>query len=392
MSKYQQGLGFIKKLGLEYPIVQSPMAGISTVKLASVVSQNGGLGSIPLAAIDLRNESGIDSIVKQFTEFKSLANTNTVNLNFFCHNHEEQTEPTANQTENWHKLLGRIRPTVDKDLPKLKKSNISVSEIENKHPEIFSKLLQTLAEIKPKVVSFHFGHPSQKAIKFLRESGILVFVSVTSVQEAKALIDLEVDGLVTQGYEAGGHRGNFLVSQKLDENLSTFALFKQVKKLVEKHSWKPYLIPAGGIMDGETIEYYLANGASGVQLGTAFLTTPESNSNDFIRNEVSGSNDIPTIMTSLVSGKPARCLRTPFIENLIDDFSSLKLDDQPSYGYSYSGYKTVVGLLKEPKFGFYLAGQNYHQIHPDLNTKEVLLKLGEELKQAGFNSKATPQL
>lgn len=386
MSKYQQSSLFIKRLGLEYPIIQSPMAGISTVKLASVISSNGGLGSIPLASVDARQQSGIDSIVKQLNEFKSLAKTNVVNLNFFCHDHKEQKTPTNDQTANWHKLVGKARPSITQDIPTLQKSNISLAEVESSHPELFSKLLEKLVEFKPKVVSFHFGFPSENAINFLQENGIMVFVSVTSVKEAEKLIDLKVDGLVSQGYEAGGHRGNFLVTERLDENLSTFSLFTQIKRLVDNSTWKPFIIPAGGIMDGKTIENYLANGASGVQLGTIFLSTPESNSNDFIKNVVSGSNDIPTIMTRLVSGKPARCLRTPFIQDLIEDCSNLNLDDQPSYGYAYYGYKTMAGLLKDVRYGFYLAGQNYHQINPDFNTEQVLSNLVDELKQAGFSS------
>ena len=92
------------------------------------------------------------------------------------------------------------------------------------------------------------------------------------------------------------------------------------------------------------------------------------------------SNDTPTIMTRLVSGKPARCLRTPFIQALIEDCDNLKLDDQPPYGYAYYGYKTMAGLLKDPRYGFYLAGQNYHQISPDFNTEQVFLKLVDELR------------
>mmetsp|Transcript_541 Transcript_541/g.630 ORF Transcript_541/g.630 Transcript_541/m.630 type:complete len:346 (+) Transcript_541:143-1180(+) len=345
MSKYQQSSLFIKKLGLEYPIIQSPMAGISTVKLASVISSNGGLGSIPLASVDARKQSGIDSIIKQLNEFKSLAKTNVVNLNFFCHDYKEQKTPTNDQTSNWHKLLGKARPNISQDIPTLQNSNISLTEVESIYPELFSKLLEKLVEFKPKVVSFHFGFPSQSAIKFLQENGVMVFVSVTSVKEAEKLIDLKVDGLVSQGYEAGGHRGNFLVTERLDENLSTFSLFTQIKKLVDNSTWKPFIIPAGGIMDGKTIENYLANGASGVQLGTIFLSTPESTSNDYIKNVVSSSDNIPTIMTRLVSGKPARCLRTPFIQDLIEDCSNLKVDDQPSYGYAYYGYKTMAGVL-----------------------------------------------
>lgn len=385
MSKYQQSRAFIGKLGLKYPIIQSPMAGISTLKMASVVSETGGLGSIPFGSVDFRN--GIDGIVRQLDEFKALTNTNVVNLNFFCHDFKQQNKPTAGESENWGKLYKKVIPTVDQDIATLENGNVSLSEIEHKHPDIFAQLLETLINFKPKVVSFHFGYPTPKTIKHLQDNGILVFVAVTSVEEANELIALNVNGLIGQGYEAGGHRGNFLVEETLDENLSTFSLFEQLKSLVEKKSANVFIIPAGGIMNGADIEYYLRNGASAVQLGTAFLTAPESNSNNFIKLEVLGSNSTSTIMTSIVSGKPARCLRTSFIEGLVQNYHESKLYDQPSYGYAYFGYKKLLGILKDPNCGFYLAGQNYHKIKPDLNTKQILLDLIQELEKNGFSSK-----
>ena len=137
MSKYQQSSLFIKRLGLEYPMIQSPMAGISTIKLASVNSSNGGLGSIPLASVDARKQSGIDSIDKQLNEFKSLAKTNVVNVNFFCHNHEEQQTPTATQTENWHKLLGKASPSINKDIYQFTKIQHFINRGENNYPKCF---------------------------------------------------------------------------------------------------------------------------------------------------------------------------------------------------------------------------------------------------------------
>ena len=162
MSKYQQSSLFIKRLGLEYPIIQSPMAGISTIKLASVISSNGGLGSIPLASVDARKQSGIDSIDKQLNEFKSLAKTNVVNVNFFCHNHEEQQTPTATQTENWHKLLGKASPSINKDIPSLQKSNISLTEVESNHPELFCTITREIGTMQAEGSKFPFWIPIPK--------------------------------------------------------------------------------------------------------------------------------------------------------------------------------------------------------------------------------------
>ena len=93
-----------------------------------------------------------------------------------------------------------------------------------------------------------------------------------------------MDGIILQGYEAGGHRGNFLISKTFDENLSTQALFIQLKKYIDTLDQQnvPFLVPAGGIVDSETINYYLEQGSDAVQLGTAFLATPESTNSKFL--------------------------------------------------------------------------------------------------------------
>lgn len=386
MKSVQASKRFIDSLGLKNPIVQSPMAGVSTVKLASIVTNNGGLGSIPFAAVDIG--SNIEPIIKQVEEFKSLTNgSNTVNLNFFSHDFETQIEPTVSQANNWHKLfkLSGIEGVKQK-VPKFSDSNISVKKIEKENPEQFQKFLDAIIKLQPKVVSFHFGHPSQESLRKLQENNILVFVCATSVKESRHLIDIGVDAIVCQGYEAGGHRGNFLTTQLLDENLSTFALFKQVIKITEEISSKIFIIPAGGILDGYTAADYLKLGASAVQIGTPFITTKESSSNDFIKNEIMKGKETTTIMTQLISGKPARTLKTPFIERIILANEKLLNQDLPPYGYAYNGFKTLQKDLNDENIGFYLAGQNYHFNDPVLNTKEVVYKFVNQLKEAGYDT------
>lgn len=382
LDKFNASKIFLEKVGAKLPIIQAPMAGVSTVKLASVVTNSGGLGSIPMAVVDLRN--GSDPIRKQYQEFKSLTNSSIVNLNFFSHSYDDMVDPSATQLQNWHSLYENAGiKDIKEQVPQLAISNVSVKQVEDKNPDKFEEFVQTIIELQPKIVSFHFGHISQNAIKKLQANGILVFVTATSVKEARHLIELGVDGLVCQGYEAGGHRGNFLQTQALDENLSTFALFKQVKKVVDELKSNIFIIPTGGIVDGQTITNYLSLGASAVQIGTSFIPTSESNANDFIKNQILQSNEIPTIMTELVSGKPARTLKTPFIEGLLSSYSGLSNKQLPGYGYAYSGFKKFLGQSKNQEYGFYLAGQNYHLINPNLDTKEVIEKLAQEAKEAG---------
>lgn len=352
------------------------MAGISTVEMAAAVTNNGGLGSIPFGSVDLRE--GLGEVKRQLEEFSSLTGSATVNLNFFCHDYKRQSVPSDSQMRHWYELFREADPRVEENVKELKNANVSLKEIEDLHPDILEQLLLLLTQFKPKVVSFHFGFPSCKTIGLLQLHGIMVFAAVTSVEEAKMLSELNIDGLICQGYEAGGHRGNFLVSELLDENLSTSSLFQQVKAALFGELI-PFLIPAGGITSGTLADYYLRNGASAVVLGTAFLAAKESNSNDFVAEEVTRTTQLQTIVTSLISGKPARCLRTPFIENIIKKHHCQKLLDQPSYGYAYFGYKKFKSTVKDESCGFYLAGQNYHQIQYNATTAEILQSIIKDI-------------
>ncbi|CUM65715.1 uncharacterized protein PRCAT00003363001 [Priceomyces carsonii] len=379
MSKLSTSQTFLKAIGAKIPIIQAPMAGISTPELSYVVQKTGGIGSIPFGGVDLTK--GIGPLVKLIEDFKSLSSdSNIVNLNFFCHDYKEQARPLDEQKKNWISLLEESSGSVIGDLVNFRNANVSLTEIEDRYLEIFSELLQYLCDYRPKMVSFHFGHPSKNAISILKDNQIMVFVTATSVLEAKYLVDLGVDGLILQGFEAGGHRGNFLTTTLLDECLSTSALFKQVKRHLGQNADKVHLVPSGGIVDGETIASYLSQGASAVQLGTTFLTVPESNSSDFIKNRILQHNGEPTIMTSLVSGKPARALRTKFLKDLVSYYDKTPtIQTQPPYGWAYSAYKQLAQIKKDPQLGFYLAGQNYTLIDPTLNTEQVMKKLSSEI-------------
>lgn len=363
---------FAELVGIAHPIIQSPMAGISTVRLAAAVSNSGALGSIPFALIDLRN--GADPVRAQLTEYNKLTGGKPVNINFFSQDFETQVAPLALALENWHKLYEEAGVASARHLvPQLANSNISIKQIESEYPDRLEELIELVKEFQPRVVSFHFGVPSSDSIKQFQSAGSFVLACVTSVQEAKYVIDAGVDAVVCQGYEAGGHRGNFLTSQRLDENLSTSSLFQQVKRLVDELNTKTFIVVAGGIGDRKTVKLYIDAGASAVQVGTPFITTPESLANDFIKQTVRDKAHIPTIVTELVSGRPARTLRTPFIQQLVEARGQVN-GNLPAYGWSYSGFKKLAGELGR-EYGFYLAGQNYHSLDPDADSAAVVRSL-----------------
>ena len=140
-------------------------------------------------------------------------------------------------------------------------------------------MLELLVRLRPEVVSFHFGIPSGERLQALRKAGCVLLASVTNLAEANTVVAAGVDGVIAQGYEAGGHRGVF-DPQAPDDKLGTLAL---TRLLVQKLGGVP-VIAAGGIMDGAGIAAALRLGAVAAQLGTAFgWECPESSADQGYR-------------------------------------------------------------------------------------------------------------
>ncbi|KAI5970157.1 hypothetical protein CANMA_000768 [Candida margitis] len=368
----------LKKLNLKYPIFQSPMAGVSTPEMASAVAAAGGLGALPLATLDFTQDSV--TAFEKLDKLVEATGTNAVNLNFFCH--EVESPPSQVQADNWKALYrnviadAKFKQVIDST--KFANGNISFKEIERDQDKL-AKLVDKLKSIKPSIISFHFGIPSNNIIDELKKIA-LVFATATSLQEARHLKSNGIDGIILQGIEAGGHRGQFIdtFQPHLDEDLSTQALFHKVKQSLANDGI--YLVPAGGITSPNSVKYYLNQGADAVQIGTAFLATPESSSSKFFTKY---SGEESTVMTALVSGKPARCVRTPFIDDVVQK-NQFPLSDLPPYGYAYDAYKKLKGELGAnggagEDIGFYLAGQNHFQLRKGKSTSEVMQELTREL-------------
>ena len=412
-------LKLVTKLGIDYPIFLSPMAGVSTIDMAIAVTNNGGLGSIPLSSIDFRKFDSIEKLDNLINQYKQkLVNHRNnrdddnlvVNLNFFCH--EIENEPTQSQINNWKQLYKQTifnsnNNSNDEDNDNDEDSNdnyngklldeiqfingnISFKEIENNenYKHQYNQLIKYLQQLKPKIISFHFGIPNEKTIEKLQSHGIMIFITSTSLEETIYLTDnnINIDGIILQGYEAGGHRGNFLIkNNQFDEKLSTYSLFIQLKQYLDRNiisnnqprQQRPYLIPTGGIMDTKTINYYLSLGADSIQMGTIFLATPESINHKFFNQNIMKNFHYrkPTIMIDSVSGKFARAIKTDFINNLINNSNNYSSEELPSYGYAYYGYKSLKSKIKKDNIGFYLAGQNYYQIEQKNKLTQEIMKM-----------------
>ncbi|MET0935289.1 MAG: nitronate monooxygenase family protein [Luteibacter sp.] len=267
---------------IEHPLLLSPMAGSGGSALAIAVARAGGLGAIPCASIPLET---IDAEVKAFR----AAIGARINLNFFAHS---PVTPTDEATRRW---LDRLAPY----FAEFGIDPASLPEAGGRAP--FDAAMCSLVEqLRPEVVSFHFGLPADVLLDRVKATGAIVIASATTVAEGRWLEARGCDAVIAQGYEAGGHRGNFLT----DDMATQPGLLALVPQLVD--ALKVPVIAAGGIGDGRGMAAALCLGASAVQLGTAFLLSPESTSVAAHRNAIRTARDDNTAVTNVLTGRPAR--------------------------------------------------------------------------------------
>ena len=268
------------------------MAGVQGSALAVAVSNAGGLGSLPCAAI------GMDAMRAELEAIRAQT-TKPFNVNFFCHT---QPEPDAGRETAWRTALSPYYAEfgIDPD---------AVPAMSGRSP-FSSEAAELLSEFRPAVVSFHFGLPSADLLARVRDWGAKVLSTATTVDEARWLEAHGADAVIAQGLEAGGHRGIFL-SDNLDTQLGTFALVPQVVQAV-----RIPVIAAGGIADASGAAAAMALGAAGVQVGTAYLLCPEATTSALHRSALTSTTARVTAVTNLFTGRPARGIMNRFMREL----------------------------------------------------------------------------
>lgn len=324
---------FFSKLDIEIPIIQAPMAGVSTPQLAAAVSNAGALGSLGMGAT---NASRAKALIE---ETQSLTDR-PFNVNFFVHANP-QIAPDREAT--WLRAMAPNFKRFEGQAPaELRTIYQSFADDDD--------MLDVLVGARVPVISFHFGLPSADKIAALKASGSLLLASATNLKEAMAIQEVGLDGIIAQGFEAGGHRGVFDPSTP-DEALSTWVL----TRLICERTSLP-VIAAGGIMDGAGIASAMALGAVGAQLGTAFIPCPESSANEGYRRALLSEAALETRMTNAFSGRPARGLRNAFLD-WAQDHSDLT---PPDYPRAYDAAKSLNAAAQakgEYGFGAQWAGQ-----------------------------------
>lgn len=282
---------FLARLGLQHPIIQAPMAGTATPQLAAAVSNAGGLGSLGVGA-------GNAAQARQLIEQTQALTAQPFNVNVFCHA-PPQRDPRREAA--WLAYLAPLFAEVDA-APPAALNEIYRSFLEDE--DMFALLL----ELRPAVVSFHFGLPPVERIRALQQAGIVTLATATNLDEALRIEQAGVDAVVAQGIEAGGHRGIF-DPQADDQRLSTALLLRVLAGRIRLP-----LIAAGGIMDGRGIRAMLDLGAAAAQMGTAFVLCPESAADSAYRANLKSERAAKTRLTPVLSGRPARGLANRFID------------------------------------------------------------------------------
>ena len=308
-------------LGLQHPIIQAPMAGTSTPQLAAAVSNAYALGSVGIGAYGLEQ-------ARQHIEQTRALTDRPFNVNLFCHR-----EPVADaeREAQWLRYLAPEFERYGASVPPGLRC-IYESALGN------ARLQAMLLELRPAVVSFHFGLPEQSFVDALRAAGITTLACATSLDEARQIEQAGVEVIVAQGMEAGGHRGAFVPEQ--DTLMGALAL---------------------------------------VRMGTAFILCPESAASQAYRAELQGDSAQHTAITAAISGRPARGMFNR-LHQLGRDYAGAL----PAYPMVYDAGKALhqaASAQGSSDYAAHWAGQGA-PLARAMPAAELVRTLAQELEQA----------
>lgn len=327
------------------PIVLAPMAGgPSTPELAAAVGEAGGLGFLAAGYLSAADTAARIATLRELTE-------TPFGVNLFVPGAPTPPEHFAAYLDRLSRRfpLGEARFDAD----------------------AWDEKLDLLTAEPVAVVSCTFGCPSEAEIERLHRAGSEVWVTVTSVPEARVAAETGADVLIAQGAEGGGHRGGFADRPEEDvaDPLTTLALVQLVHAAVETP-----VVAAGGIATGAGIAAVLAAGAAAAQLGTAFLRCPEAGTSALHRDAL--EIETPTMLTRAFSGRRARGLRNQFMLDNPDAPAAY-----PEIHYATGPLRAEARAADNPDAVNLWAGQA-HTLAEAVPAADLVRKLTEEAKAA----------
>jgi nitronate monooxygenase len=268
--------------------------GADTAGLVSAVSSAGGLGFVGAAYLTA------EQIIERGQEIRRRTSS-PFGINLFA-----PLPPVEAKTAELERAIERVRPYFEElgiDPPQAPKSA----------PSQFDEQLAACLEAGAAAFSFAFGHLPAAAVVEIKQRGVYLIGTATTVAEARALVDSGVDAVVAQGSEAGGHRSTFLGDFGAGM-VGTTALVPQVADAVPVP-----VIASGGIMDGRGVVAAIALGASAAQMGTAFLTCDEAGVAQAYKETILSAAEDDTRITRAFSGRPARGIANRLLRDLEGD-------------------------------------------------------------------------
>ena len=286
-------------LGIDVPILQGAMAWAATGELAAAVSIAGGLGIIAAG------NAPADIIEKEIEKVKK-ATDKPYGLNVMLQS-----------------------PFVD-------------------------EIIELAIEKRVPVITTGAGNPG-KHVKRFQEAGSKVLPVIPSVALAKRMSRLDVDAVIVEGTEAGGHIGE----------LTTMALVPQVVDAVDVP-----VIAAGGIGDGRGLAAALALGAQGAQIGTRFACSDECTASDNFKQAIIGAKDRDAVVTGRLTGHPVRNIKNK-LTNKIDKLEKQGVDPKRIEELGSGKLRDAV-IDGDTEEGSVMAGQILSMISEIKPVKEII--------------------
>lgn len=342
-----------KKLNIKYPVIQAPMFGVSTPPMVAAANIAECLGSLALA--DLSGERSVELI----RQTKKLTDKPFV-VNIFTHHIPEITEALKDQFFKAKQFVEQLA----------KENNIEVQlpNFEDITINTYDEQIEAVIEEGCKILSFTFGNLDDKSIQKLKENGVVLIGTCTSVEEALLLERSGIDIICVQGIEAGGHRGTF--DADLIPQIGGLSLLSQVYD----HVSVP-LIYAGGIYNARTLVASKELGAQGFQMGSIFLASEESGLQPFEKERLQNVTEKDIILTKSFSGRYARGIKNKYIETLENSDYILPY---PYQNKLTNELRRVSKTLGNTDFVSIWAGQSIHE-YSDMSATKILTDLVAEV-------------
>jgi len=344
-----------KKLGIQYPVIQAPMFGVSTVHMVAAAAKADCLGSLALG--DLSADQSVELIreTKKLTDKPFAAN-------IFVHHIPEVTDALKEKFIGTKQFLEQLA----------RENNIEVEfpELETISINTYHEQVDAIIEENCKILSFTFGNLDDQSIQKLKDNGVTLIGTCTSVNEALQLEKSGIDIICVQGIEAGGHRGSFEAEHILQ--IGGLSLLSQVYDHVNVP-----LIYAGGIYGIKTLKAVKDLGAQGFQVGNLLLASQESALQLFEKERLKKVREEEIVLTKSFSGRYARGVKNQFIETVENSEYILPY---PYQNKLTNALRKAAKSLQNPEFVGIWVGQSIHQ-YSELSTEEILKNLIKECER-----------